>query len=117
MFKPGVYTASCPECKIPILMHLAKDGSINPHHCSVCEIEFEGIEDGEVRNSYVGIVKGDKKKREKEKKAEEKLEKAEEKEKEEDIKTNFGFSKKDDSDKKTETKSSGFKKVENKKKW
>jgi hypothetical protein len=53
----GVYTVSCPECQSTTLIHLLdSDGSINPHKCSGCEIEFKGIENGEQRHSFIGIV-------------------------------------------------------------
>ncbi|MFT7565365.1 MAG: hypothetical protein ACI8V7_000363 [Candidatus Paceibacteria bacterium] len=55
--KPGVYTIDCNECKAQSLMHLNSDESISPDHCKWCKIEFKGIDNGEQRGSYVGIVK------------------------------------------------------------
>lgn len=57
MLAPGVYTIECPKCKGPTIMHLASDGSINPHRCSKCELEFVGIGSGKQRNTFIGLVK------------------------------------------------------------
>ena len=57
MLAQGVYTVECPKCKSFTLIHLASDGSVNPHKCSKCELEFRGIGSGKQRNSFVGLVK------------------------------------------------------------
>lgn len=58
----GVYTASCPKCGSPTLIHvLDSDGSISTKNCSGCEAKFKGIDKGEQRNSFVAILKEDKK--------------------------------------------------------
>lgn len=38
-------------------MHLTPDGSISPNKCYDCDMEFEGIDKGEQRNTFVVIVK------------------------------------------------------------
>jgi DNA-directed RNA polymerase subunit RPC12/RpoP len=55
MLKKGVYTSQCPNCSRSILIHLLSDGSISPNKCSKCEAEFEGIDKGEERNTFVII--------------------------------------------------------------
>ena len=57
MLTTGVYTVECPQCKGSTLIHLATDGSVNPHRCSKCEVEFRGIDSGKQRHSFVGLVK------------------------------------------------------------
>ena len=57
MLTKGVYTVECPKCKSFTIIHLASDGSVNPHRCSKCELEFEGIGSGKKRHSFVGLVK------------------------------------------------------------
>ena len=57
MLTTGVYTVECPKCKSFTIIHLASDGSVNPHRCSKCELEFEGIGSGKQRHSFVGLVK------------------------------------------------------------
>lgn len=51
--KQGVYTTKCHECTRSILIHVLYDGSISPNKCSKCEAEFEGIDNGEQRNTFV----------------------------------------------------------------
>lgn len=53
----GVYTVECPKCKGPTIIHLGSDGSVYPHKCSKCEVEFSGIDSGKQRNTFVGLVK------------------------------------------------------------
>ena len=57
MLAQGVYTVECPKCKSFTIIHLASDGSVNPHKCSKCELEFRGIGSGKQRHSFVGLVK------------------------------------------------------------
>jgi uncharacterized Zn finger protein (UPF0148 family) len=56
----GVYTSKCPKCGRSILMHLSSDGSVSPKKCPECHIEFEGIDNGEHRNTFVVVVKKEK---------------------------------------------------------
>ena len=57
MLAQGVYTVECPKCKNFTIIHLSSDGSVNPHKCSKCELEFRGIGSGKQRHSFVGLVK------------------------------------------------------------
>lgn len=56
MLKTGVYTVECPKCKNYTIVHLASEGSINPHKCSKCELEFKSIRAGKQRNTFVAIA-------------------------------------------------------------
>jgi hypothetical protein len=58
----GVYTTKCPKCTRSILIHVSSDGSISPNKCKECSIEFECIEHGEERNTFVVVVKTEKSK-------------------------------------------------------
>lgn len=53
----GVYTTKCPKCSRSILIHLASDGSISPQKCFDCHLEFDGINHGEQRNTFVVVLK------------------------------------------------------------
>ena len=57
MLAKGVYTVECPKCKSFTIIHLESNGSVNPHKCSKCELEFRGIGNGKQRHSFVGLVK------------------------------------------------------------
>jgi len=57
MLTTGVYTVECPKCKSFTIIHLASDGSVNPHRCSKCELEFEGIGSGKKRHSLLDSLK------------------------------------------------------------
>ncbi len=38
-------------------MHVLDEGAISPNSCSECELEFEALEKGEGRNTFVVIAK------------------------------------------------------------
>lgn len=38
-------------------MHITSDGSISPKKCPGCPMEFEGIDKGEQRNTFVIVAK------------------------------------------------------------
>ena len=57
----GVYTTKCPTCTRSIVMHVLSDGSISPDKCKECFLEFECVEYGEQRNTFVIIPKAKKK--------------------------------------------------------
>lgn len=53
----GVYTIKCPKCSRTIIIHLESDGVISHKKCSDCQMEFEGLDVGEGRNSFVVVPK------------------------------------------------------------
>lgn len=53
----GVYTTKCPKCTRSIVMHVSSEGSISPDSCSECGLDFEGLDKGNVRNTFVIVPK------------------------------------------------------------